>query len=403
MFTRSNLLLLILILIASSYSIAGPEDWRVALCISENPAQQMNVSWRTVTELNTPLVQLALNSPQAKFNKDPRVIHAATNQVLRSDSSTVYAYSAKMKDLVAGTSYAYRMGSKDVWSEWFTFKTAEATQENFKFIYFGDPQNGLKSHVSRAFRAGYAAAPDAAFFTMAGDLVSTGNRDDQWADLFYAGSWILGQVPLVPVMGNHAYYYDNQWNKIHTTQWRPHFTLPENGLASLPETNYYFHYQGVLFIVLNGSEQQAEQAEWLDELLTRESDTWIILSMHQPLYSSKEGRDGEKLRAHFLPVIDKRKVDLVLQGHDHTFGRTFPLVKDRKASRWEKGTVYINSVAGSKQYGPGPNRADLFAVTGSDTQYYHIVEVSSKKLRLLSYSVDGTMVDEVTINAVRRN
>lgn len=402
MFTRSLLLKLIFVLLTVGYAKAGSEDWRIALCISENPQHQMNVSWRTIAKLDTPLVQVALNSPKAKFYRTHRVIPAMTEEVLRSDSSSVYAYSAKMKGLEAGTSYAYRVGSKEGWSEWFTFKTAEATPEKFRFVYFGDPQNGLMSHVPRAFRAGYAAAPDAAFFTMAGDLVSVGDRDRLWADYFYAGGWILSQVPQVPVMGNHAYYYQKLWNKTYSSQWRPHFTLPENGLETLPETNYYFHYQGVLFVVLNGSEQRAEQAEWLDELLSREADTWIILTMHQPLYSTKEGRDGEKLRGHFLPIIDKYKVDLVLQGHDHTFGRTYPLVNDRKAGRREKGTVYINSVAGSKQYGLGPNRVDLFAITGSDTQYYHIVEVTPKRMTLLSYSVDGVLVDEVIISAAKR-
>lgn len=376
---------------------ASPEDWRIALCISENPTRQMNVAWRTEIELDTPSVQVVLNSPLAKFNETPVVFPAATEIVTLSDSSRVYAYSGAMKNLHPGTSYAYRVGGVDSWSEWLVFTTAAESADNFRFLYFGDPQNGLRSHVSRAFRAGYKAAPDAEFITMAGDLVSVPDIDQQWEDFFHAGGWIFGQVPQVPVMGNHAYYVNRTWGKVYSNQWRPHFKLPENGLESLPETNYYFHYQGLLFVVLNGSEQLDEQAVWLDEVLSREKSVWVVLSLHQPLYATGDGRDGERQRTAFLLTIDKHEVDLVLQGHDHTFGRTYPLREGAPVKKRQKGTVYIVSVSGSKQYKLNPKHNGLFEITGADTQFYHIIDVESRKLILSSYSVDGVLVDELVI------
>ena len=403
MYKNHHLLSLIQVftLLFSVNLIAGPEDWRIALCISENPQNQMNVSWQVETELDNPSVQLALNNPEAKFHKEYREFGVQVETVVLMDSSTIQAYSAKMEGLEPGTSYAYRVGSKDEWSEWFVFNTASQADESFRFLYFGDPQNGLLSHVSRAIRAGFMAAPDAAFLSMAGDLVSVPGIDQQWEDLFHAGSWIFGQIPLVPVMGNHAYYIDRKWSDQHSIYWRPHFNLPENGLTTLPETNYYFHYQGVLFVVLNGNEQLEEQAVWLDEILGREESTWIILSMHQPLYSTGQGRDGAKRRAAFLSVIDKYEVDLVLQGHDHTFGRTYPLKAGLAVKKRAKGTIYINSVSGSKQYKLEPAIEGVFAITDADKQFYHVIDVQSSKLKLSSYTVDGELKDEVIIKPSR--
>ncbi len=390
-------IILTLLLLITGSAIAGPEDWRIALCISEDPQHQLNVAWRTEHQIETPLVQVAPNLPQVKFYKQSLDIVAQTEIVSRSDSSQAYAYSAAMSGLQPSTAYAYRVGSEAEWSEWFVFKTAKHTEDSFRFLYFGDPQNGLLSHVSRAIRAGYQEAPDAAFLTMAGDLVSVPGIDEQWEELFHAGSWIFSQVPLVPVMGNHAYYVDGKWLDEHSSYWRPHFTLPENGLATLPETNYFFHYQGLLFVVLNGNEQLETQAIWLDELLGQTESTWIILSIHQPLYPTAEGRDGTKRRAAFLSVIDKYEVDLVLQGHDHTFGRTYPLKNGKRVKGRRKGTVYINSVSGSKQYKLEPASADVFAVTDADKQFYHVVDVQPSKLKLSSYTVDGELRDEIII------
>ncbi len=394
MFRFSHLFITMLF---STSLIAGPEGWRIALCISDDPQHQMNVSWRTVAELDSPHVQLALNSPLVKFYKDHREFSAHVEAVVLSDSSEVFAYSSKMRNLEPGTSYTYRVGSKEQWSEWFVFETAKSTEDSFRFLYFGDPQNGLLSHVSRAIRAGYREAPEAAFLTMAGDLVSVPGIDQQWADLFHAGSWIFGQVPQVPVMGNHAYYINGKWLDEYSPYWRPHFTLPENGLAILPETNYFFHYQGLLFVVLNGSEQLKEQAIWLDQLLDQTESTWIIVSMHQPLYSTGRGRDGTKRRDAFLPVFDKYEVDLVLQGHDHTFGRTYPLKNSKRVRGRQKGTVYINSVSGSKQYKLEPAIENVFAVTDADQQFYHVIDVQPSKLKLSSYTVDGALRDEIII------
>jgi len=388
--------LLISILFSTSL-IAGPEDWRIALCISDDPQHQMNVSWRTMMELDNPQVQLAINSPLVKFYKDHRDFIADVEAVVLSDSSVVFAYSSEMKNLTPGTAYAYRVGSKEKWSEWFVFETAKINDDSFRFLFFGDPQNGLISHVPRAFREGYKEAPDAAFLALAGDLVSVPGIDQQWEDLFHAGSWIFGQIPLVPVMGNHSYYINGKWLDHYSPYWRPHFTLPENGLATLPETNYSFRYQGLLFVVLNGSEQLEEQAVWLDELLGQTESKWVILSMHQPLYSTGQGRDGAKRRAALLSVIDKYEVDLVLQGHDHTFGRTFPLRNGQRVKGRQKGTVYINSVSGSKQYKLEPAVKDVFAVTDADKQFYHVVNVQPSKLTVMSYTVDGELKDEIII------
>ena len=391
------------LLMYCSLSMAGTEDWRIALCISADPAHQMNVAWRTAEEMGTPLVQLVHNTPQVTFGDAPLEYAAERELVILPDSSRVYAYSVRMTDLQPATSYAYRVGQTDTWSEWLVFRTAETMPAPFRFLYFGDPQNGLLSHVPRALRTGFSAAPDAAFITMAGDLVSNPESDRQWEDLFHGASWIFAQTPLAPVMGNHAFWVGGGWSKQFSKYWPPHFTLPENGLPELGESNYFFHYENLLFVVLNGTILRAEQAVWLDSILSIESSQWIVVSMHQPLYATTDGRSGEKLREHFLPVFDRYQVDLVLQGHDHTFGRTFPLKADKRVSGREKGTIYINSVSGSKQYELNPARSELFAVTGAQTQYYHIIEVGPREMMLRSYSVDGSPVDEVRIKPARRN
>ncbi len=58
---------------------------------------------------------------------------------------------------------------------------------------------------------------------------------------------------------------------------------------------------------------------------------------HHPVYPSHPWRDTPALREHWVPIFDKHHVDLVLQGHDHAYLRTYPLRGHRRvdsARRW---------------------------------------------------------------------
>ena len=62
-----------------------------------------------------------------------------------------------------------------------------------------------------------------------------------------------------------------------------------------------------------------EQAEWLDQSLTRErgSCRWLIISAHHPIFTVGEYRDDAHLKENLLPILMKHGVHLYLSGHEH--------------------------------------------------------------------------------------
>ena len=53
---------------------------------------------------------------------------------------------------------------------------------------------------------------------------------------------------------------------------------------------------------------------------------WIFVMMHKPMYSSISKQLEEYIiRDKYQNIFDKYNVDLVLQGHNHIYTRTFPL------------------------------------------------------------------------------
>jgi 3',5'-cyclic AMP phosphodiesterase CpdA len=311
---------------------------------------------------------------------------------LVSDLSEAHYHSASFTGLVPNTMYVYRVGDGTNWSEWSQFTTASDRPEPLTFIYVGDAQNDIFSLWSRVIRAGYSKAPGAQFIIHAGDLVDAGNSDAEWGDWFRAAGWINAATPSVPAAGNHEYAAGEGGDRKLSRHWQSQFTLPRNGPEGLEESSYYFDIQGVRVVVLNSSEKREEQARWLDELLSDNPNRWTIATFHHPVLSAMESRDNKALREQWQPVFDKHKVDLVLQGHDHTYARS-NLVGGDNVQAVEAGTVYVVSVAGPKM-GRLANRDEpWWARAAEGTQLYQVIRIDGDSLFYESHTARGQVYD----------
>ena len=360
---------------------------RVILTVTATPATAQAVTWRTDTSVapGQAVAQLAPASAYPKFAEKAQIFIAHTAPLL-TDLAPTHCHSTIFTNLKPETLYAYRVGDGTNWSEWFHFRTASDKPKPFSFIYFGDAQNDIKSLWSRAIRSAYSELPKASLLLHAGDLINT-RKDAEWGEWHYAAGWINGMTPSLPTPGNHEY----SGTKTLTPNWRAQFTLPENGVPGLEETCYFVDYQGVRFVSLNSEEKQAEQAAWLDTLLSKNPNRWTILLFHRPMYSSAKGRDNKELRAQWLPVIEKHRVDLVLQGHDHTYARSQNLKMGVNTQSRDYGTVYVVSVSGPKMY--TVEREPWMQRAAENTQLYQLVTVDGGALRYEARTVTGEVYD----------
>jgi 3',5'-cyclic AMP phosphodiesterase CpdA len=212
-------------------------------------------------------------------------------------------------------------------------------------------------------------------------------------------------IPCIATPGNHEYDHlvENaaiNLEKQLSTHWRPQFCLPENGPHGHEELAYWIDYQGARIISLNSNRLQAEQVPWLETVLAENRQRWTIITFHHPIYSAKENRDNPQLRALWQPVFDKHKVDIVLQGHDHSYARSKLMVGDQNvtggtAARDDAGTVYVVSVSGPKMY--EVSRREFMSRAAEDTQLYQIIHVDGDELRYEARTAIGKLYDAFTL------
>ena len=373
----------------------SPYPDRVVLNVTQDPATSLAVNWRTHDSIASGTAEIMIATSNPLDAAKAATVKAKTETVTHTGIVANY-HSVVFNGLQPATRYMYRVGNGNYWSEWFHVKTAGNADDPFSFIYMGDVQQGMRTFWPAVIREAYAKMPDAKLVMYAGDIVNRGRNDHEWGELFYGGSFIHSTIPGMMSPGNHEHADNAQGVNEITALWRPQFTLPENGPEGLEETCYYSDIQGVRFISLNsqaiwfGGDGMQKQIDWLENILANNPNKWTCVIFHHPVYSVKSNRDNKNLRENFQPIFNKYKVDLVLQGHDHAYGRGMEKIPMPDKSGTSP-SMYVVSMSGSKMYA---NDEPLWAdKSGGHVQLYQLITINGKKLSYRSYTVTGELFD----------
>jgi len=97
-------------------------------------------------------------------------------------------------------------------------------------------------------------------------------------------------------------------------------------------------------------------------------------------------------------VFEARKVDLVLQGHDHCYSRLTSEAGKTASARARadggiQGPVYLVSVTGSKMYGLNDRAGTQPDRVAEDTQLYQVIDVQADRLLLRTRTATGRLYD----------
>ena len=406
---------------AQNHDHSGLHHWeipsknpdRIILTFHEDPSESRAVTWRTDTSIKNAYAEIAEATVNSNFVTNSKKYMAKTETFdlglyKGNKSLKVHYHSVAFNHLKPNKIYVYRVGDgKSHWSEWIQFKTAKNEYAPTKFVYFGDAQNDVLSHWSRVIRMAYQNAPDASFVIHAGDLINNAHKDYEWAQWFKSGGFIHSQWTAIPVVGNHEFIPLNRGDERKLAiQWKPQFTLPiEKELdEKLHETVYTVDYQDIRIIVLNSNGMLKEQTQYVEQQLKKSTAKWNIITCHHSVFSPAEGRDFEYARKKWKPLFDEFNVDLVLNGHDHTYARGHvPTISTTKGSK-NLGTIYVTSVSGPKQYPLDREQIKRYSKEGyqldksaEQTQFFQVITIENNKLIYVAYNALGEEYDRAVI------
>ncbi|MEK3731848.1 MULTISPECIES: PA14 domain-containing protein [Paenibacillus] len=360
----------------------------------------------------------SFDSPTMKsFRGTSEEIHV---RVTRSTNANYLSHKVVVEGLEPGTTYQYRLGSGGYWSKHGQFTTEREEENEFSFLYMTDSQGGNTDDYKAwadTVRAGVQNFPDSKFLLMPGDMVDVGDLEEQWHDYFTQPQDELMNLPLMTTIGNHEGPYNNNFYY--------HFNLPDNSFTDSNPAGavYSFDYGPAHFMVLNTGDipwdnaQKSsfeKQIEWLRKEVAQTDKKWKVVAFHKAIYSvggHALDRDILELRETLYPIMDELGIDLVLQGHDHTFMRSFQMYGDKPVQNVvtdsngnvidPDGTLYlINNAAGRKYYGVRGDVDKYYAAKYSQPYkpMYTGIKVTEDSLTLQTYITgESAPMDEYTI------
>lgn len=293
-------------------------------------------------------------TPVVHFGTDRNNLASFEGTSAAVDSSLTdgeaYSYNhVTVTGLQPNTTYYYSVEKSGAETEVQTYTTGDF--ESAQILYVGDPQIGASKGqpqngeelVADSGAANTAARndgfawdrtldiaveqnPGLDFVISAGDQV---NKTGQAKEEEYAGYLApdaLASLPVATTIGNHDSL---------NPDYMYHFYNPNQTGYGETEAggDYYYSYGSGLFIVLNTNNYNvAEHEQAIREAVASDPDaTFRIVTIHQDIYGSgldHSDTDGMILRTQLTPIFDEYDIDVVLQGHDHTYSRTKLLYGD---------------------------------------------------------------------------
>lgn len=383
---------------------------RIMLTPSADPARGMAVAWRTDAAQIATEAQIAVAVDGPTLEEKAMAMRGAPGVAKDSANGPAVYHQVRFDNLAPDTVYAYRVRGSAGWSEWLQFRTASTQAKPFRFLYLGDIQNGILTYASRVIRQAFHGHGGIELVLHAGDLAAQRDdldHDDEWGEFNQAGGYNWAIVPQVPATGNHEYVDvmlpNGKESRRLGPYWPLQFALPDNGATGVKATTYFTDYQGVRFIVLDGTSAidlgtMRQQTQWLDETLTSSKARWNVVLFHQPVFTCARPKDIAAVKAAWKPVFDARKVDLVLQGHDHCYSRLTAEAGREASAAMRKdgkvqGPVYLVSVTGSKMYGLNDRARTQPDKVAEATELYQVVDVAGDTLKFRTFTASGKLYD----------
>jgi predicted phosphodiesterase len=363
------------------------------------------------------------------------VVDSNTNETMTftGSSQKVAQYFTKnnsskvaLSGLKPGTTYQYRLVNRYVspkskitfsyYSDYFSFTTEASAAQPFTFIHMADSQSSPVSayapYWGNTLQKAVSKIPDARFIVHTGDMVESSSQSN-WEAFFGAAGINLSSAAFMPVHGNH----EGSLKSTSEPFSKAIFNVDsQNGFA----LNYSYTYGNALFINLNSnytSKAELErQGQWIrNEVAAKGQGKFLIVSFHKAPYGGGHSTDSDvrNIEKYLVPTLEQVGADLVLQGHDHSYIRSYPTkngvpntkVNGSLINTSQDGVIYMMSRnSGQKTYSVASKKAHMNVLwnhnperTSVDATMFSAISVEDDKIVVKAYTSDYRIIDEYTL------
>ncbi|KAG7399180.1 hypothetical protein PHYBOEH_009538 [Phytophthora boehmeriae] len=302
-----------------------------------------------------------------------------TKSYYKDDDYELYNYHALVDDLEPNTKYFYKVGSAGdakFQSSVSSFKTARSSGDSspFTVAVYGDLGaddnsvatnkyvNSLVDEVDFIYHLGDVAYADNAFLTA--KRVFGFYYEQVYNKFMNSMTNVMRQMAYMVLVGNHEAECHSPTCLVSTSKknqlgnysaFNSRFRMPSPESGGVLNMWYSYEYASVHFTTISSETDYpnapsnayltnrtyggfGDQLSWLEADLkaadaNRDNVPWLVVGMHRPMYTirSCDGKgapnneyEALNVQKAFEELFIKYNVDLVLQGHVHSYERHYP-------------------------------------------------------------------------------
>jgi hypothetical protein len=157
----------------------------------------------------------------------------------------------------------------------------------------------------------------------------------------------------------------------------------------LPDLPYARTLPGLRLLFLDANRVDDAQTGWLDAQLARPGPDAPVVVFHHAAWSCSRHDSNERVRRAWVPLLERRRVPLVLNGHDHNYQRFVSA----------GGVTYVVTGGGGRSLYPvdGCAAGAPERVAAHVRHHFTVVEAGDGSLAVTVVADDDTVLDRAVI------
>ena len=158
----------------------------------------------------------------------------------------------------------------------------------------------------------------------------------------------------------------------------------------LPDQPYARTLPGAQLLLLDSNRVDQGQTDWLERQLSSPGPRLRVVVFHHPVWSCSSHDSTEEIIQRWGPALERHRVALVLNGHDHNYQRFSS----------SQGVIYVVTGGGGRSLYPLDDRCPAGTPPRlAEARRYHFtaVEVRERSLVVTAVAEDDSVLDRVVI------
>jgi hypothetical protein len=304
-------------------------------------------------------------------------------------------FRADLTGLTPDTNYVYQLYMDAQFVTQGRFRTAG--DGPFSFLVFGDTG---QLTLNQQFIAGRLSGESSSFLLHVGDIAYfSGSYREFQTNHFDVYKDVFPLLPYFPCPGNHEYVTPG------AAPYIAQHAVPTQNVPVQDRGRYYsFDWSNVHFICLDSNDSlesaargTGEMLRWLENDLRATRKFWRVAAFHHPPYAGGFNQNdplSSLARQHIVPILEAYGVQLVLNGHEHSYQRSYD-IRRGAGTPAGTGTLYITSGGGGAALYPVTSHP-LIAF-GRSAYHYLRIDVSGTAMAIEAIGVDGAAIDRFVL------